>query len=97
MHPFDAQAPGELSLAVDDYVIVRQVHFPPPFSTIHTKQRKQNDLTIFLCLMKQIQVAGTGWSEGEYKGKAGWFPSAYVEKQEKAPASKIVESNPKQQ
>ncbi|VVB00254.1 unnamed protein product [Arabis nemorensis] len=66
VHPFDAQAPGELSLAVDDYVIVRQ-------------------------------VAGTGWSEGEYKGKAGWFPSAYVEKQEKAPASKIVETNPKQQ
>lgn len=64
VHPFDAQAPGELSLAVDDYVIVRQ-------------------------------VAGTGWSEGEYKGKAGWFPSAYVEKQEKAPASKIVESNAK--
>ncbi|KAJ4881270.1 SH3 domain-containing protein [Raphanus sativus] len=62
VHPFDAQAPGELSLAVDDYVIVRQ-------------------------------VAGTGWSEGEYKGKAGWFPSAYVEKQEKAPASKIVEAN----
>ncbi|KAL1204968.1 SH3 domain-containing protein 1 [Cardamine amara subsp. amara] len=66
VHPFDAQAPGELSLAVDDYVIVRQ-------------------------------VAGTGWSEGEYKGKAGWFPSAYVEKQEKAPASKIVEANLKQQ
>uniref|UniRef100_A0A1J3HWF9 Endophilin-A2 n=1 Tax=Noccaea caerulescens TaxID=107243 RepID=A0A1J3HWF9_NOCCA len=65
VHPFDAQAPGELSLAVDDYVIVRQ-------------------------------VAGTGWSEGEYKGKAGWFPSAYVEKQEKAPASKIVEANLKQ-
>ncbi|CAN8303763.1 unnamed protein product [Cochlearia groenlandica] len=63
VHPFDAQAQGELSLAVDDYVIVRQ-------------------------------VAGTGWSEGEHKGKAGWFPSAYVEKQEKAPASKIVESNP---
>ncbi|KAF8111814.1 hypothetical protein N665_0072s0026 [Sinapis alba] len=66
VHPFDAQAPGELSLAVDDYVIVRQ-------------------------------VAGTGWSEGEYKGKAGWFPSAYVEKQEKAPASKIVEANLNQQ
>ncbi|ESQ33680.1 hypothetical protein EUTSA_v10007690mg [Eutrema salsugineum] len=66
VHPFDAQAQGELSLAVDDYVIVRQ-------------------------------VAGTGWSEGEYKGKAGWFPSAYVEKQEKAPASKIVEANLEQQ
>ncbi|GLT74913.1 hypothetical protein SLA2020_466780 [Shorea laevis] len=60
VHPFDAQADGELSLAVDDYVVVRQ-------------------------------VGPTGWSEGECKGKAGWFPSAYVERQEKAPASKIME------
>lgn len=39
MHPFDAQAQGELSLAVDDYVIVRQVHFPPPFFN-NTKTEK---------------------------------------------------------
>ncbi|XP_038899667.1 SH3 domain-containing protein 1 [Benincasa hispida] len=51
IHPFDAQAEGELSLSIDDYVILRQV-WP------------------------------NGWSEGECKGKAGWFPSAYVEKQE---------------
>lgn len=25
IHPFDAQAEGELSLSVDDYVVVRQV------------------------------------------------------------------------
>ncbi|XWS49395.1 hypothetical protein CRYUN_Cryun13aG0160300 [Craigia yunnanensis] len=62
VHPFDAQADGELSLAVGDYVVVRQ-------------------------------VGPTGWSEGECKGKAGWFPSAYVERKEKAPASKIIESN----
>ncbi|XP_021908421.1 SH3 domain-containing protein 1-like [Carica papaya] len=61
IHPFDAQADGELSLSVDDYVIVRQ-------------------------------VASTGWSEGECKGKAGWFPTAYIEKQEKAPASKLMET-----
>ncbi|EEF42496.1 SH3 domain-containing protein 2 [Ricinus communis] len=60
IHPFDAQAEGELSLSLDDYVVVRQ-------------------------------VAPTGWSEGECKGKAGWFPSAYIEKQEKAPANKIAE------
>ncbi|XP_020597411.1 SH3 domain-containing protein 2-like isoform X2 [Phalaenopsis equestris] len=36
------------------------------------------------------QVAQSGWSEGECKGKAGWFPSAYVEKREKAPASKVI-------
>lgn len=88
VHPFDAQAPGELSLAVDDYVIVRQVH---PFLN-NAKQRK-----VGLMILVVFQVAGTGWSEGEYKGKAGWFPSAYVEKQEKAPASKIVEANLNQQ
>lgn len=26
IHPFDAQANGELSLSVGDYVVVRQVH-----------------------------------------------------------------------
>lgn len=36
------------------------------------------------------QVAQTGWSEGECRGKAGWFPSAYIEKREKAPANKVV-------
>ncbi|KAJ9707633.1 hypothetical protein PVL29_002596 [Vitis rotundifolia] len=37
------------------------------------------------------QVAPNGWSEGECKGKAGWFPSAYVERRDKAPASVINE------
>lgn len=36
------------------------------------------------------QVAPTGWSEGECKGKAGWFPSAYIEKREKAPVNKVL-------
>jgi len=27
IHPFDAQADGELSLSVGDFVVVRQVHF----------------------------------------------------------------------
>ncbi|KAL9369101.1 hypothetical protein Peur_040300 [Populus x canadensis] len=62
IHPFDAQAEGELSLFIDDFVVVRK-------------------------------VAPTGWSEGECKGKAGWFPSAYIEKHEKAPASKIMEES----
>ncbi|KAK1408676.1 hypothetical protein QVD17_40656 [Tagetes erecta] len=51
IHPFDAQADGELSLNVDEYVIVRQ-------------------------------VAPNGWSEGEYDGKIGWFPSAYIARQD---------------
>ncbi|XP_042949988.1 SH3 domain-containing protein 1 isoform X2 [Carya illinoinensis] len=57
IHSFDAQADGELSLSVNDYVVVHQ-------------------------------VAPNGWSEGECNSKLGWFPSAYVERQEKAPASK---------
>lgn len=51
IHPFDAQADGELSLVVDDYVIVRQ-------------------------------VSPNGWSEGECNRKRGWFPSAYLERQD---------------
>ncbi|XP_030472137.1 SH3 domain-containing protein 2 isoform X1 [Syzygium oleosum] len=61
IHPFDAEAEGELSLSVDDYVIVRQ-------------------------------VAPNGWSEGESNGNAGWFPSAYVERQEKAPAKRVLDT-----
>lgn len=60
IHPFEAQAEGELSLSIDDYVTLRQV-WP------------------------------NGWSEGECKGKAGWFPSAYVEKQEKVSASELLQ------
>ncbi|ERN15704.1 SH3 domain-containing protein 1 [Amborella trichopoda] len=63
LHPFDAQAEGELSLSVGDYVVVRQ-------------------------------VSPAGWSEGECKGKAGWFPSAYIELRDKAPASKISDIDP---
>ncbi|ONI05653.1 hypothetical protein PRUPE_5G017200 [Prunus persica] len=59
IHPFDAQADGELNLAIDDYVVVRQ-------------------------------VGPNGWSEGECNGKAGWFPSAYIERQEKAPSAKLM-------
>lgn len=59
IHSFDAQTDGELSIAVDEYVVVRQV--------------------------------ANGWSEGECNGKAGWFPLAYVERQDKAPANKLTE------
>ncbi|KAJ8773974.1 hypothetical protein K2173_009405 [Erythroxylum novogranatense] len=64
IHPFDAQGEGELSLSVDDYVVVSQ-------------------------------VAPTGWSKGECKGHTGWFPSAYIDKLEKAPTSeeKLVKAS----
>eukprot|EP00271_Cylindrocystis_brebissonii_P007226 TRINITY_DN20520_c0_g1_i1.p1 TRINITY_DN20520_c0_g1~~TRINITY_DN20520_c0_g1_i1.p1 ORF type:complete len:380 (+),score=82.17 TRINITY_DN20520_c0_g1_i1:193-1332(+) len=38
------------------------------------------------------QVSPTGWAEGESKGRAGWFPAAYVEKRQRVPASKLVEA-----
>ncbi|MCO5581637.1 hypothetical protein L7F22_035526 [Adiantum nelumboides] len=38
------------------------------------------------------QVSQTGWSEGECKGCAGWFPSAYVEYRHQVPASKLMET-----
>eukprot|EP00262_Sarcandra_glabra_P009198 TRINITY_DN2325_c0_g1_i1.p1 TRINITY_DN2325_c0_g1~~TRINITY_DN2325_c0_g1_i1.p1 ORF type:complete len:348 (+),score=91.94 TRINITY_DN2325_c0_g1_i1:310-1353(+) len=58
MYAFDAGSEKELSLAVGDYVVVRQ-------------------------------VAPSGWSEGECRGKAGWFPSAYVEKRQQIPSNKV--------
>ncbi|XP_051137538.1 SH3 domain-containing protein 1 [Andrographis paniculata] len=36
------------------------------------------------------QVGSGGWSEGECKGKAGWFPSAYVEKIDKVPTRHVA-------
>ncbi|KAH7523551.1 hypothetical protein FEM48_Zijuj06G0024100 [Ziziphus jujuba var. spinosa] len=37
------------------------------------------------------KVSKNGWAEGECKGKAGWFPSNYVEKRERVLASKVAE------
>ncbi|THG03188.1 hypothetical protein TEA_003570 [Camellia sinensis var. sinensis] len=56
MHAFDAASEKELSLAVDDYVVVRKVSL-------------------------------SGWSEGECRGKAGWFPSEHVEKRLRIPTN----------
>ncbi|KAJ4703762.1 SH3 domain-containing protein [Melia azedarach] len=36
------------------------------------------------------KVNPSGWSEGECKGKAGWFPSAYVEKRQRIPMSNVA-------
>ncbi|URE29578.1 src domain protein 3, partial [Musa troglodytarum] len=33
------------------------------------------------------KVSDNGWAEGECKGKAGWFPCAYIEKRERVLAS----------
>ncbi|XWS18578.1 hypothetical protein CRYUN_Cryun32bG0057000 [Craigia yunnanensis] len=36
------------------------------------------------------KVSPSGWSEGECKGKAGWFPSAYVEKRQRFPSNNLA-------
>ncbi|AEE86407.1 SH3 domain-containing protein [Arabidopsis thaliana] len=37
------------------------------------------------------KVTGSGWAEGECKGKAGWFPYGYIERRERVLASKVSE------
>ncbi|CAI0437834.1 unnamed protein product [Linum tenue] len=37
------------------------------------------------------KVTNNGWAEGECKGRAGWFPFAYIERRERVLASKIAE------
>lgn len=49
--------------------------------------------TPYICLFGNsetshvFQVSPSGWSEGECRGKAGWFPSGYVEKRQRIPTS----------
>jgi hypothetical protein len=35
------------------------------------------------------QITPNGWAEGECRGKAGWFPAAYVERRENIPPNKV--------
>ncbi|KAG0613298.1 hypothetical protein M758_6G092300 [Ceratodon purpureus] len=37
------------------------------------------------------KVSSSGWSEGETRGRAGWFPSSYVEKRQRIPANKVAD------
>lgn len=46
---------------------------------------------LYLTLHTHSQVSPSGWSEGECKGKAGWFPSAYVEKRQRIPVSNVAD------
>ncbi|KAE8722974.1 transcription factor GTE8-like [Hibiscus syriacus] len=36
------------------------------------------------------KLSPSGWSEGECKGKAGWFPSAYVEKRQRLQSNNLA-------
>ncbi|ERN10986.1 hypothetical protein AMTR_s00160p00064590 [Amborella trichopoda] len=45
-------------------------------------------LSKLLCFINQ--VTPVGWSEGECGGKAGWFPSAFVERRQGIPSNKVI-------
>ncbi|VAH17295.1 unnamed protein product [Triticum turgidum subsp. durum] len=37
------------------------------------------------------KVSNNGWAEGECRGKAGWFPSEFIEKRDRVLASKVAQ------
>lgn len=97
MHSFKAVTDVELSLTIGDYVVVRKVLVPSIFSmsiylfecAFHTKFPVS--FSFFSCTLFNLQVSGSGWAEGECKGKAGWFPFNYVERRERVLASKVAD------
>ncbi|ESR46082.1 hypothetical protein KPL70_014855 [Citrus sinensis] len=100
IHPFDAQANGELSLSIDDYVVVRQIcEFISCYASmvnVVISVITTNSLLLRKRIsfpLRSLNGGSYGWSEGECKGQVGWFPSAYIERQEKAPARRISETN----
>ncbi|MQM16603.1 hypothetical protein Taro_049561 [Colocasia esculenta] len=46
-------------------------------------------LQVFWRFYRALKVTPTGWAEGECRGRAGWFPAAYVEKRHGTPTSKV--------
>ncbi|GAB2287614.1 SH3 domain-containing protein 3 [Dionaea muscipula] len=61
------------------YFLAEAIH---PFNA---ESEKELNLTVgdYIVVRK---VSPSGWWEGECKGKAGWFPSAYVEKRQRIPS-----------
>ncbi|KAJ4964445.1 hypothetical protein NE237_024384 [Protea cynaroides] len=58
--------------------------------------RAESDVELNLSVGEYVvvrKVSNNGWAEGECKGKAGWFPSGYIERRERVLASKLAERN----
>ncbi|XP_061978065.1 SH3 domain-containing protein 3-like isoform X2 [Populus nigra] len=72
--------PSENGLEKSTYFLAEATH---PF---FAETEKELSLAVgdYIVVRK---VSPTGWSEGECRGKAGWFPSAYVEKRQRIPTS----------
>ncbi|PKA52583.1 Peroxisomal fatty acid beta-oxidation multifunctional protein [Apostasia shenzhenica] len=51
-----------------------------PQSMVHAAPNRSENALYFLA-----EVDPSGWSEGECNGRAGWFPSAYVERRQNIP------------
>ena len=82
LHPFQADGEGELSLTIGEFLVVRQVS---------SHRWHYNFVSVELISVGTCgQVSPTGWAEGELKGRAGWFPAAYVEQRQRVPANKLV-------
>ncbi|XP_044496924.1 SH3 domain-containing protein 3 [Mangifera indica] len=70
--------PSETSSEKTVYFLAEAMH---PFTAA---SEKELSLTVgdYVVVRK---VSASGWSEGECKGVAGWFPTAYVEKRQRLP------------
>ncbi|THU69109.1 hypothetical protein C4D60_Mb08t10960 [Musa balbisiana] len=44
----------------------------------------ETDVELNLSVGDYVVVSDNGWAEGECKGKAGWFPCAYIERRERS-------------
>ncbi|XP_042510738.1 SH3 domain-containing protein 3-like [Macadamia integrifolia] len=65
------------------YFLAEVMH---PFSA-ETEKELGLDVGDYVVVRKVTQ---SGWSEGECRGKAGWFPSAYVEKRHGLPTNTVA-------
>ncbi|OWM87701.1 SH3 domain-containing protein 3 isoform X1 [Punica granatum] len=70
----------EIHTEKTSYFLAEAMH---PFSA-ETEKELSLEVGDYVVVRK---VSPSGWSEGECKGKAGWFPSAYVEKRQRVPTS----------
>ncbi|CAN1231858.1 SH3 domain-containing protein 3 [Linum grandiflorum] len=74
-HSFHAETDKELSLAIGDF---RRNYYV----MTRTTARKMVSFSVV-----SPQVMAGGWSEGECKGKSGWFQSAFVERRQRIPTA----------
>ncbi|CAB78808.1 putative protein [Arabidopsis thaliana] len=75
--------PTENGSEKTSYFLAEVIH---PFSAASEKELDL-DKGDYIVVRK---VSQTGWAEGECKGKAGWFPMAYIEKRQRLPTTNFA-------